>query len=151
MAMSMKQDTGNVLSRVSYLFHPLWYLGLSNGDVVDRSECLTADSQLFMNRLQHLLSWSHCIGCWDMFNWSCWNIRQIGILATGYQLLIPTNGVFSSSTSSVLQLLKYMNVKTQQTNTVATLSIQIKNNVGLRGESYSTARLLPLAHCLVAD
>ena len=56
MAMSMEQNPRNILSRMSYLFHPLGYVGLSNDNAVDRSEYLTVNSQLFMNRRQHLLS-----------------------------------------------------------------------------------------------
>ena len=103
MAMSMEQDPENVASLVSYLFHPIWYLGLSNDNVVNRSECLTVNGQLSMNILQHVLSWSHCIGYWDMFNFSCWKFGRTRIPATEYQLLISTSGVFSSPGSSVLQ------------------------------------------------
>jgi hypothetical protein len=104
MAMSMEQDPGNVLSRLSYLVHPLWYLGLSNGDKVDRSEWLTWNSQPFMNRLQYLLSWSHCVGYKDVLNFSCWNVGRTETLATGYQSLFPMSGVFSSPGSSVLRV-----------------------------------------------
>ena len=152
--MSVKQDPRNVLSRVSYLFHPLWYLGLSNGDVVDRSECLTMNSQLSMNRLQYLLSWSHCIGYWDICNCSCWNVGRTGIFATGYQLLIPTSGVCRSPGSSVL--LPFWRACMSKHNELTSCHFVNPNwnQYWIEGRvvtwfEYWAAQLPPLGHCSV--